>query len=87
MKLDRFTYFMLTNEDRQLLTVYAAPDSEAAIIKGLPIQVLDQVKLTMKRIAGLTGRRVRVMYRGPRYDGSRSSCRRADARGFSVYFR
>lgn len=87
MKLDRFTYFMLTDEDRQLLRAYAAPDSESAIIKGLPIQVLDLVKPTMKRIAGLTGRRVRVMYRGPRYDSSGSACRRANARGFSVYFR
>lgn len=87
MNLDRFTYFMLTDEDRQLLTAYAAPDKESAIIKGLPIQVLDQVRPTMRRIADLTGRRVRVMYRGPRYDASRSACRKADARGFSVYFR
>lgn len=87
MKLDPFTYFMLTDEDRQLLTAYAAPDSESAIIKGLPIQVLDLVKPTMRRIARLTGHRLRVMYRGPRYDRSRASCHRADARGFSVYFR
>lgn len=87
MNLDRFTYFMLTDEDRQLLKAYAAPDSEAAVIKGLPIQVLDQVRPTMRRIAELTGRRLRVFYRGPRYDSSGSACRRADAYGFSVYFR
>ena len=87
MKLDPFILFMLTNEDRQLLSSYAAPDAETAILKGLPIQVLDLVRPTMRRIAALTGKRVRVMYRGPRYDSTGSSCRRADAHGFSVYFR
>lgn len=87
MKLDRWTYFNLTDADRQLIDNYAAPDSESAILKGLPIQVLELVKPTMRRIASLSGSRVRIFYRGPRYDLSRSSCRKADARGFSVYFR
>lgn len=87
MKLDNWTLFNLTNEDRQLIEHYSAPDSESAILKGLPIQVLDQVKPTMRRIAGLTGRKVRVVYRGPRYDLCRSACRKIHARGFSVYFR
>lgn len=87
MKLDCWTYFMLTAEDRQLLDSYPVPDEESAIIKGLPIQVLGLVKPTMHRISQLTGRKLRVMYRGPRYDWSRGACRKADAYGFSVYFR
>jgi len=87
MKLDRWTLFNLPESDRQLFAVYAAPESESAILKGLPIQVLAQVRATMRRIAGLTGQPLRVIYRGPRYDPGRSWCRRADARAFSVYFR
>lgn len=87
MKIDRFTYFMLKDEDRQLLKAYAAPDGETAIVKGLPIQSLDLVRPFMKRLSALTGQKVRVMYRGPRYDACRGACRKADARAFSVYFR
>lgn len=87
MKLDRWTLFNLTQSDRQLIDQYGAPDAESAILKNLPIQVLEQVRPTIGRIAELTGKKLRVIYRGPRHDPGRSWCRRADARGFSVYFR
>lgn len=87
MELDRWTLFNLPESDRQLLEQYAAPQGETAVLKGLPIQVLDLVRPTMRRIAGLTDRKMRVIFRGPRYDLSRGWCRRADARAFSVYFR
>ena len=87
MELDRWTLFNLPESDRQLVEQYSAPQDEAAVLKGLPIQVLDLVRPTMRRIAGLTDRKMRVIFRGPRYDLSRSWCRRADARSFSVYFR
>ena len=87
MKLDRWTLFNLPQSDRQLIENYAAPDGESAILKGLPIQVLDQVRPAMRRMAVLTGKKMRVIYRGPRYDLCRSWCRRADAREFSIYFR
>jgi hypothetical protein len=87
MKLDRWTLFNITECDRQLIDHYGAPDDESAILKGLPIQVLEQVRPTIRRIAELTGKKLRVIYRGPRYDLCRSWCRRADARAFSVYWR
>ena len=87
MKLDNWTLFNLPEADRQLLAAYGGPEGESAVLKGLPIQVLDLVKPTICRIAGLTDRKMRVIFRGPRYDLSRGWCRRADAHGFSVYFR
>lgn len=87
MELDRWTLFNLTESDRQLIEQYSAPPNETAVLKGLPIQVLDLVRPTIRRIAGITDRKMRVIYRGPRYDLSRGWCRRVDARSFSVYFR
>ena len=87
MELDRWTLFNLPESDRQLIEQYPAPITEAAVIKGLPIQMLDLVKPTIRRISQITGQKMRVIYRGPRYDLSHSWCRRKDARGFSVYFR
>lgn len=87
MKLDNWTLFNLPDGDRELINNYRAPDSEAAIIKGLPIQMLDSVKPVIARISALTGQKLRVIYRGPRYDYTRCWVRKADARGFSVYFR
>ena len=87
MELDRWTLFNLPESDRQLLEQYGVPQGEVAVLKGLPIQVLDLVRPTMRRIAGITGKKMRVIYRGPRYDLTRGWCRKEDARGFSVYFR
>jgi hypothetical protein len=87
MELDRWTLFNLPESDRQLLEQYGVPQDETAVLKGLPIQVLDLVKPTIRRIAGLTDRKMRVIYRGPRYDLTRGWCRKSDARAFSVYFR
>ena len=87
MKLDRWTLFNLPESDLQLIEQYSAPQGESAVLKGLPIQVLDLVRPTMRRISGITGQKMRVIYRGPRYDLARGWCKRADARGFSVYFR
>lgn len=87
MELDQWTLFNLPESDRQLIKQYSSPTNEASVLKGLPIQVLDLVKPTIRRISYLTGQKMRVIYRGPRYDLCHSWCRRKDARGFSVYFR
>lgn len=86
MKLDQWTYFNLTQSDRQLFDTYGAPDAEASLIKDIPIQCLDLVRPTMRRIEGLSGRRCRVIYRGPRPDRYQAMTRKADAVRFAVYF-
>lgn len=88
LKIDRWTYFMLTHEDRQLFDHYAGPCNETSILKDLPIQVLDLAKRTMRRVELLTGRKLRVIYRGPRRRYCHQSCTwKQDAERFAVYFR
>jgi len=87
MKLDRFADFMLPREVRAFLTQYPSPDSEVSIAKDIPMDQLDQARRMMRIIETLTGRRMRVIYRGPRRDHGRSWCLRQDARRFAIYFR
>lgn len=87
MKLDNWTLFNLTESDRQLLAAYGAPDSEASFLKNVPIQCLDLVRPTIRRIENLSGRRCRVIYRGPRRTRHQSCTLRADANRFALYFR
>lgn len=87
MKLDNWTYFNLTDSDRQLFSAYGAPGSETSLLKDVPIQCLNLVRPTIRRIESLSGRRCRVVYRGPRPDPYQYSTRRADAHRFALYFR
>lgn len=87
MKLDNWTLFMLTESDRQLFRAYGAPDDEASLLKDVPIQCLDLVKPTQRRIEKLSGKPCRVIYRGPRPDRHQATTRRADAVRFALYFR
>ncbi len=88
MKIDQFTYFMLTDEDRQLFAAYGGPKDEVSLLKDVPIQCLDLVKPTIRRLENLSGKKCRVIYRGPRPDGHyQSMTRRANAVRFALYFR
>ena len=87
MKLDRFTEFMMPAEIRTFVDQYRSLDSETSIVKDVPVDQIDRARSAMRVIAGLTGQRLRVIFRGPRRDPCRSWCRRADARRFAVYFR
>lgn len=88
MELDRWTLFNLTESDRQLFASFGGPDDEASLLKDVPIQCLDKVKPTIRRVEALSGKKCRVIYRGPRPDGHyQSTTRRADAVRFAVYFR
>jgi hypothetical protein len=87
MKLDRFADFMLPREVREFLTQYPSPDSEVSIAKDIPMDQLDRARRMMRIIETLTGRKMRVIYRGPRRDHGRSWCLRQDARRFAIYFR
>ncbi len=88
MKLDRWTQFNLSREDQQFFRVFASPDSEASIVKDVPMGALDQARVAIRRMERLSGRRTYVMYRGRknRYH-SQSTTWKQDADRFSVYFR
>ena len=88
MELDRWTLFNLPESDRQLFAAFGGPDSESSLLKNVPIQCLGQIRATQRRIESLSGRKCRVIYRGPRPDGhGQSMTRRADAVRFGLYFR
>lgn len=78
---------MLTESDRQLFRAYGSPDSEASLLKDIPIQCLPLVKPTQRRIENLSGTKMRVIYRGPRPDRHQATTRKADAERFALYFR
>ena len=87
-KLDRWPYFVLSNEDRQLVDSFAGPQSQRSFLKDVPIGALEQVRPVLRRIRVLTGRKTYIMFRGPksRYYGQ-STTWKQDANRFAVYFR
>ncbi len=54
--------------------------------KNVPIDQLDSLRQEYKFLAGLTGRKLRVRFRGPRYDMMRLHTMKRHAHSFSVYF-
>lgn len=58
----------------------------ASIASNFPIEELEQVRAQYKIIAKAAGKKLRIRYRGPRYDLHRLYCLKKDARAFSVYF-
>lgn len=87
-KLDRWTYFVLSNEDRQLVDRFAGPQNQRSFLKDVPIGSLEQIRPVLRRIRSLTGRQTYIMFRGPksRYHGQ-STTWKQDANRFAVYFR
>jgi len=57
-----------------------------AIASNLPIQELEKARAQYKLIAKLVDKKLRIRYRGPRYDAMRLYCLKRNARAFSVYF-
>lgn len=57
-----------------------------AIASNFPIQDLEKVRSQYKIIAKLVDKKLRIRYRGPRYDTMRLTCLKKDAVRFSVYF-
>jgi len=57
-----------------------------AIVSNLPIQELEKARAQYKLIAKLVDKKLRIRYRGPRYDTMRLHCLKRNARAFSVYF-
>jgi hypothetical protein len=52
----------------------------------LPISQLDVAWKQYKQEAKLVGKKVRIRYRGPRFDWMKLTALKKDAVGFSVYF-
>ena len=57
-----------------------------AIASNIPIEELEKVRAQYKLIAKLVDKKLRIRYRGPRYDAMRLHCLKRNARAFSVYF-
>jgi len=57
-----------------------------AVASNLPIADLEKVRKEFKILAVLSGKKMRIRYRGPRYDAMRQTTLKRHARAFSVYF-
>ena len=57
-----------------------------AILSNIPIEKLEEVRSIYKALARAEGKRMRIRFRGPRYDAMRLHCLKRNARAFSVYF-
>jgi len=57
---------------------YSSPEDEVSFSKNIPIKYLDEVRK-------LWPEQFRVIYRGPRYDWTRSFTLKKDAIKFSLY--
>ena len=60
---------------------FPAPANESAILKNVPIAMLNEVREVLRA----EGIKTRVMFRGPRYSVSRGFCLKSDALRFAVY--
>ena len=56
-----------------------------AIASNLPIQELEKARAQYKLIAKLVDKKLRIRYRGPRYDAMRLYTLKRHAVRFSVY--
>jgi len=57
-----------------------------AIISNLSIEKLEAVRPIYRALAKAEGKKMRIRFRGPRYDAMRLHCLKKNARAFSVYF-
>jgi hypothetical protein len=57
-----------------------------AILSNVPIGKLEQLRPIYRALARAEGKKMRIRFRGPRYDAMRLHCLKRNARAFSVYF-
>ena len=57
-----------------------------AIVSNISIEKLEQVRTIYRALAKAEGKKMRIRFRGPRYDSMRLYCLKRNARAFSVYF-
>ena len=83
-RFDKFVWFVLREEDKQLLAQYRSPRNETSLFKQIPIEHVDRVK----KLARQLGLNPRIVYRGPRRNQrDPSTTHKVDAQRFSVYHR
>jgi hypothetical protein len=57
-----------------------------AILSNIPIEKLEQYRPIYRGFAKADGKKMRIRFRGPRYDSMRLYCLKRNARAFSIYF-
>jgi hypothetical protein len=57
-----------------------------AIVSNIPIEKLEEVRPIYRALARAEGKKMRIRFRGPRYDAMRLHCLKRNARAFSIYF-
>jgi len=78
--MDKFLLFSLSIEDQAFVEKYRSPKNEASYLKKVPLGQLEHAKDILRKI----GIKPRIMYRGPRYNGSYSTNKR-HAHSASLY--
>ncbi len=88
MKLDNWTRFNLSLQDQQFFQAFASPEYQTSLVKDVPIGVLEQVRPILRRVQGLSGRKMYIMFRGPKRRYAGQACTwKQDADRFAVYWR
>ena len=88
MKLDNWTRFNLSLADQQFFQAFASPEDQTSLVKDVPIGVLEQVRPILRRAQALAGRKMYIMFRGPKRRYASQACTwKQDADRFAVYWR
>lgn len=82
--MNKFLAFtVLTADEQAVIKRYRSPANEGSVVKQVPINQSEYLRTLIKRASA--GQRVRVRYRGPRYDGMRLTTLRSNAVHVSIY--
>lgn len=85
MQYDRFLAFSVLNRHQQnLFNQYRSPINETSLFKGVPLDLLDEMR-NIAHMIKIKGQRVNAKFRGPRYDHMRGSCRKQHAKSVAIY--
>ena len=82
--MNKFLAFtVLTADEQAMIQRYRSPVNEGSVVKQVPIDQAEYFRTLIKRAS--PGQRVRVRYRGPRYDHMRQTTLRSNAVHVSIY--
>lgn len=84
MKYDQFMYFSAcSTEQQETIKSYLSPNGERSVFKDVPLEQAEEFK-HLARVLN-PGCRIRLRYRGPRYDGMRLTTLKRDGRRVAIY--
>jgi len=84
MQNGRFFCFMhMSAQQHQEFGINISPDTEDSLFKQIPLDRMEQVKQIARSM--FPDRKIRVRYRGPRYDAMRQTCKKQNAKSVSIY--